>query len=95
MFFALAGISILLSLASGLVFLNFTSMLYIAHTRKSLFDSGLNLDEVGGESETGIINQSSDAPKMLEVDDINRIYSFKRIRPATVSQEDNDSLTIK
>lgn len=85
MFFGLSGVSILLSLASGLLFLQFSSMLYVAHTRKSLFDSGLNVDEVSGESETGIINQSSDVPKMLEVDDINRIDSYKRIRPATVS----------
>ncbi len=85
----------MLSLASGLLFLQFASMLYVAHTRKSLFDSGLNVDEEGGQSETGIINQSNEAPKMLEADDINRIYSFKKIRPATVSQEDNDSLTIK
>jgi hypothetical protein len=75
----------MLSLASGLLFLQFASMLYVAHTRKSLFDSGLNVDEVSAQSETGIINQSSDAPKMLEVDDINRIDSYKRIRPATVS----------
>ena len=85
MFFGLASLSILLSLASGLVFLHFTSMLYVAHTRKSLFDSGLNVDEVSGQSETGMINQSSEVPKMLEVDDINRIDSYKRIRPVTVS----------
>ncbi len=46
-------------------------MLFLAHTRKSLFDSGLNVDEVNEEnSETGIINQSSDIPKMLDQDDI-------------------------
>jgi hypothetical protein len=94
-FFGLAVLSILLSLASGLVFLQFASMLNVAHTRKSLFDSGLNVDEVSGQSETGIINQSSEVPKMLDVDDMNRINSYKRIRPATVTQENSDSLTIK
>ena len=95
MFFGLAVLSILLSLSSGLVFLQFTSMLFVAHTRKSLFDSGLNVDEVNEGSETGVINQSSDMPKMLDEDDMIRITTYKNIRPATVSQEDSDSLTIK
>ena len=34
-------------------------------------------------------------PKMLDEDDRNRITTYKNIRPATVSQEDSDSLTIK
>jgi hypothetical protein len=95
-FFGLAVLSILLSLLSGLLFLKFASMLFLAHTRKSLFDSGLNVDEVNvTSSETGIINQSSDIPKMLDKDDMIRINSFKRLRPGTVTQEDNESQVIK
>ena len=43
-----------------------------------------------------MINQSSgQLPKMLDVDDMNRIETYNKVRPVTVSQEDNDSMGIK
>ena len=80
-------LSILLSLWSGLVFLKFVSMLYVAHTRKSLFESGLNIDEDTEVANDVNLNSSSEVPKMLDRDDIERINTNKYVRPVTVMQD--------
>lgn len=55
-FFGLTTISIVLTLWSGLIFLQFASIMHMAHTHKSLFDSGLNVDETEDVDVDAIIN---------------------------------------
>ncbi len=76
-FFSLAVLSILLTLLSGLIFLSFAYIFHLAHIKKSLFESGLIVDENTVDGRGGmIINDSSvGATHMLDNDDYERIQS--------------------
>ncbi len=95
-FFSLAVLSILLTLLSGLIFLSFAYIFHLAHIQKSLFESGLIVDENTVDGRGGmIINDSSygATTHMLDNDDYNRIQSQHYMRP--MSQDDHSRNAIK
>ncbi len=59
-FCCLAFLSALLTMFSGLIFLFFAYILHVAHIKKSLFDSGLLVDENTDDGRGALINPSMD-----------------------------------
>ena len=94
-FFSLAVLSILLTLLSGLIFLSFAYIFHLAHIQKSLFDSGLIVDENTVDGRGGInINDSSDGgpTHRLDNDDYERIQSHHCMRPMSQDHQSRNEI---